>query len=1366
VDDDGNGFIDDIRGWDFVGASAFPAPTPDADPMDGDGHGTHVAGTVAAAGNNGIGVVGVAFRAKVMALKGLDDNGTGWDSNLAAAIVYAAQNGADVINNSWSGAGFSRTIADAVDFAHSLGVVVVAAAGNDHADARGFHPAGLANVITVAASTPLDATADFSNWGTKIEVSAPGEDVLSLRAAGTSIGLPVGNGYARASGTSMASPHVAGGAALVLSRHPDWSVDAVRQALRVSARDLGAPGLDPVHGYGRLDAGAASRLSSVLEAVLKVPAWGTPVAGATTIRGTARGPGFASFVLDFGLGAAPTAWTTLGHVTVPVDGDLGVFPANVPDGTYTVRLRAFDASGRVFEDRSQLIVDYVSISAPAPTALPSTADLRRTGSIVPISGTAAGPSFLAFRLQWARGLDPTAGWSETGLTLAGGGAVPVRNGALASWDTRSITVADFYTVRVLVDNAGFTSEARTIVYLEPDLLGPSWPVVLDTVSGTQSGPLQRVDATGAARLVLASPESTVSHSPARLHVFQPDGAHEHAIPIDQASYYQPAAAGLDGSPGDETVVAERTGVRVFRGDNSSFLLTPSVPADFRGALVLLEDLDGDGALDVLAQGVDADASRRYLFAWRGDGRLMGGAFPIVLADQGPAETLNGKRFLVADLDGNDGKEIVVVEKPTSSSIVLRLFAADGSARPWSPPAFPDFSDVTALAATDFDHDGRLELIVAEGAGTLHVLEPDGSERPGWPVRVDGFSPHLAIADLDRNGVDDIIVSTLRTLFVIGADGRPLPGAWPLDHLFSLSPAVVADLDGDGSLEILVTRERLDTVTWPPSGAAGPEVAPGTEADTHDRQVAMRTLELVAFRRDGSVLRSWRLLGASGIQPGRASTPVVADFDGNGTVDVAVAYQLIRADRIFDGLAPQGVITALTTGARFDPTAADWPSVFRDRRNTAVRGRVNAPPIEAFWTNVVGATPHGAALTKTAATVWGNAGAVSRRQITAGDGYVEFTAAEVDTRRMAGLGNGDASQSYTDIDHGILLTETGTVWVYESGLRRGLLTTYAAGDRFRVAVESGVVRYRKNGAVFYTSGVRPRYPLLLDVALYTTGATVTDAEVSSPPAVRIGHVTVFEGSGSATSAAFPVWLSEPSRAAVSVRYATVDRTARAGGDYLSTGGTLTFAPGVTVQSITVPLIADVAQEGNESFVVDLSGASGAAIADARGVGTIVDDDGLPVERGEWTNVVGATPAGDDLTKATATAWGNAGAVSTRQIASGNGYVEFTATEVHTRRMAGLGNGDASQSYTDVDHGILLTETGTVWVYESGLRRGMLTTYVAGDRFRVGVESGVVKYRKNGVVFYTSSVAPRYPLLLDAALYSEGATITDALISFPR
>ncbi|MFL5600552.1 MAG: RHS repeat-associated core domain-containing protein, partial [Gemmatimonadaceae bacterium] len=157
-----------------------------------------------------------------------------------------------------------------------------------------------------------------------------------------------------------------------------------------------------------------------------------------------------------------------------------------------------------------------------------------------------------------------------------------------------------------------------------------------------------------------------------------------------------------------------------------------------------------------------------------------------------------------------------------------------------------------------------------------------------------------------------------------------------------------------------------------------------------------------------------------------------------------------------------------------------------------------------FTNASGVNISGNTLTKTGAAGW-NAGAVSTQTITSGDGYVEFTATETNLARMCGLGNGDSGQNYTDIEFAIQLTAsdgTNGVWIFESGTLRGNFGTYSSGDKFRVAVESGVVKYKKNGTVFFTSSVTPTYPLLVDTSLYSTSSTVSNIVVASGSTTRV------------------------------------------------------------------------------------------------------------------------------------------------------------------------------------------------------------------------------------------------------------------------
>ncbi|HEV8571998.1 MAG TPA: S8 family serine peptidase [Actinomycetota bacterium] len=255
VDDEGNGFVDDVRGYDFQG-NFFTSLDEDNDPMDALGHGTHVAGIVAAE-DNGIGVIGVAPDATIMPVKVLDDIGAGWDSQIARGIRYAVDNGADVINMSLGGYFFSSVMRDAVEYAHDNSVTVVAAAGNEFFYSIASFPAGYPSVISVAAAEREslgEAKTWWSNWG-NVDFLAPGEEVLSTTPDDT---------YQRFSGTSMASPEVAGGVALVKEKYGSLGVDAspeqLEQALAVTADARYFDGKDEVSGSGFPDLADATDL--------------------------------------------------------------------------------------------------------------------------------------------------------------------------------------------------------------------------------------------------------------------------------------------------------------------------------------------------------------------------------------------------------------------------------------------------------------------------------------------------------------------------------------------------------------------------------------------------------------------------------------------------------------------------------------------------------------------------------------------------------------------------------------------------------------------------------------------------------------------------------------------------------------------------------------------------------------------------------------------------------------------------------------------------------------------------------------------------------------------------------------------------
>jgi subtilisin family serine protease len=244
------------------------------------GHGTHVTGTIFARANNGIGIAGIAPASTLMPIKVLDDGGFGWISDVVDGVDWARTHGADIINLSLGGPLYPEQVAlfqPTFSAARSAGILVVAASGNS-GSSRIFYPAALNGVVSVGAVDETDAIAEFSTFNRAVDLTAPGVETLSLSALDPS-------GYERASGTSMASPHVVGVAALIRAARPDLTVAELEAVLRGGAADLGAPGRDDVYGSGRIDADAALEIS-VPDPLPDLEPAPSPVTGPLTIAFT------------------------------------------------------------------------------------------------------------------------------------------------------------------------------------------------------------------------------------------------------------------------------------------------------------------------------------------------------------------------------------------------------------------------------------------------------------------------------------------------------------------------------------------------------------------------------------------------------------------------------------------------------------------------------------------------------------------------------------------------------------------------------------------------------------------------------------------------------------------------------------------------------------------------------------------------------------------------------------------------------------------------------------------------------------------------------------------------------------------------
>jgi RHS repeat-associated protein len=467
------------------------------------------------------------------------------------------------------------------------------------------------------------------------------------------------------------------------------------------------------------------------------------------------------------------------------------------------------------------------------------------------------------------------------------------------------------------------------------------------------------------------------------------------------------------------------------------------------------------------------------------------------------------------------------------------------------------------------------------------------------------------------------------------------------------------------------------------------------------------------------------------------------------------------------------------------------------------------PRNVTWTNVsstIQAT--GNSIQKISGTNAWDSGAVSSQMIAAGDGYMEFTPGETVTWRMCGLGNTDTGGYYADIEYAFFIDGGGGLSIYESGNLRGSFGSYAASDRLKVAVEGGVVKYYRNGSLLYTSTVAPTYPLQVDTSLNTVNSDVYNVVITSD----LQNVTWTNISSTIQATGNSIQKISGTNAWDSG--AVSSQTIAAGDGYME------FTPGETVtwrmcglgNTDTGGYYADI----EYAFFIDgggglsiyesgnLRGSFGSYAASDRlkvavegGVvkyyrnGTLlytstvaptyplqvdtslntVNSDVYNVvitsdlQNVTWTNIASTVQAaGNSVQKVSGSNnWYEAGAVSSQMIAAGDGYMEFTPGETGTWRMCGLGNNDSSVYYADIEYAFFVEGGGGLSIYESGNPRGSFGTYAAGDRLKVAVEGGVVKYYRNGTLLYTSTVAAAYPLQVDTSLNTVNSGVYNVVIS---
>ncbi|MFN4812072.1 MAG: hypothetical protein ACK5JQ_05760, partial [Bacteroidota bacterium] len=393
-------------------------------------------------------------------------------------------------------------------------------------------------------------------------------------------------------------------------------------------------------------------------------------------------------------------------------------------------------------------------------------------------------------------------------------------------------------------------------------------------------------------------------------------------------------------------------------------------------------------------------------------------------------------------------------------------------------------------------------------------------------------------------------------------------------------------------------------------------------------------------------------------------------------------------------------------------------------------------------NNVAASGAGNSLVKTASNANWDGGAFSYNQVNS-NGYLEFTATETNTDRMIGLSNINSNSSFSSIKYAIGLRSNGVIDIYENNSYRGTFGTYATNDVFRVSVESNLVRYYKNNVALYVSTLTPTFPMFADVSIFNVGGTIGNVLVNN---LHSGAFTATIINGTPVTYQWRL-NGNP----VGTNSASYNNPSIALNDLVTCD--LTYQSVCSTPTITT----------NSTTFKALPTYDNAPIFYITGVTDLAACNRLE-EQVKWRdfNNVAASGAGNSLVKTASNTNWDGGAFSYNQVNS-NGYLEFTATETNTDRMIGLSNTNTNSSFSSIRYAIGLRSNGVIDIYENNSYRGTFGTYATNDVFRVSVESNLVRYYKNNVALYVSTLTPTFPMFADVSIFNVGGTIGNVLVN---
>lgn len=813
IDDDGNGYIDDIQGWDFSDAPVLSGngdwKVRDNEPQDETGHGTHVSGIIAAKPNNGIGIAGIAWNCRLMPVRAGFKFGGGTyfqNDDAAAAIVYAADNGAQVINMSWGDTVNAFIIEDAVAYAYARGCVMVAAAGNDGA-VGSWYPAGLKTVISVAWLTKERQLNSDSNFGATIDIAAPGDEILSTDLNG---------GYQNSSGTSIAAAHVSGVAALVRAANPDYTNVAVRETLMRTADPLFISNLV---GAGSLNAYAALTAPTALVAQINTARMFSQNAEPSNIEkieifGSAGGSGFTAYWLEYGIGEVPDLWLPLGTVKTKPQLNVCLYKWDTStltaEGKYTIRLSVKSKTGEIKRDRTvvevnhtaPLISEYESQAWFVGNSFTSVV-LWQTDEIaigeIEIFQT-NGNSVRTVRSD-SENLLHIVNLSDLGISpgvykyrlfaknRAGGLRIDDNNGSLYAVDVQDMPIHPLH-----LSQGTSTQHALHAVGTPVDLNKNGRLELITAEMGTNLAHIFEIQDNGSFRRIFSFAEPFL---PRAIADTDNDGLMEILCnPPDVAFLLEQSAQG------------EFPTERIWEASGKWG--------------IAIADADTDGTPEIFTR----DATTNAILIYEADGD---NTYHNTATLENP--TLGSNRIspnvAIGDFDG-DGQTDILIGDSDGDIFIYEAIGNNRYRRTWTttlPEGSPEL-----FAAGDMDGDGKAEFAVCARAGTqvgtieldiryhhwlLTVFRSDGNDtyRPVWTQRIrevrDGGNG-MAIADANNDGRNELCIAVAPNFYLVQYDGVDYRPIWYHSATNTFNP-VVADINGDGANVLLFNSDNTLTV---------------------------------------------------------------------------------------------------------------------------------------------------------------------------------------------------------------------------------------------------------------------------------------------------------------------------------------------------------------------------------------------------------------------------------------------------------------------------------------------------------------------------------------------------------------------------